>query len=240
MSEADLQKKLDTALARIAALESSRATAPAPAAPAIDRQAWTLDPIGSMQRAGLPVEHIAKVFVAHVMGDQAPPELRTLAAMGPQVSATQALSSELHQLRQRVDAYEAKEKQQAVRQSFSQLAVDKTKYPVLATAYARNPSAFEAEVTAHQGDAAALAERLESQLKALGITPPASTENAAATQVQSTQDKQAQQAHVNGGPVDTTPPPLPTNAANAKGVFTQEEHRALKDRIMKKYGSKAE
>lgn len=225
----DLQKKLDMALARIAALESEKSTANA----ALDPRQMAIDPIGTMTRAGVPVDHITRVLVAHAMGDQAPPELRVLAQMGPQVSATQALSSDIGQLRQRLDAYETRDKQQAVRQSFSALAVDKTKYPTLATAYARDPKLFDSEMEAHRGDAAALADTLEARLKALAsaVTPPASTADAAKQQDQSKAPAGEQVKQAQG--VDNTPPPLP-QGKETKG-FTQEDHAALKERIIKKY-----
>lgn len=231
----ELQKKLDMALARIAALESEKSTANAaraPQTPALDPRQMAIDPIGTMTRAGVPVDHITRVLVAHAMGDQAPPELRVLAQMGPQVSATQALSSDIGQLRQRLDAYETRDKQQAVRQSFSALAVDKTKYPTLAAAYARDPKLFDSDMEAHRGDAAALADSLEARLKALAsaVTPTASTADAAKQdQSKSPAGEQVKQAQG----VDNTPPPLPTG--NKSGSFTQEDHQALKERIIKKY-----
>lgn len=247
MSETDdLKKALNTALSRIAALESR----PAPqSAPTFDAQGFTRDPIGAMTRYGVPVDHVARVMVAHVMGDQAPPELRALAAMGPQVSQTQALSSELDKLRQRVEQYETREREQAARSSFSALAADKTKYPTLAAVYARDPKLFDGEVTAHKGDAAALAEAIEGRLKviapALGVPQTASTANAAKPQQDQSkspygeQVKQAQAVSPGNGPVDPTPPPLP-QGNNKPGVFTQEDHQSLRDRIVAKYSKNPE
>lgn len=240
MSEVDdLKKALSTAMSRIAALES-RPTAPAPAQ--FDTQGFVRDPIGSMRAHNMPVDHIARVMVAHVMGDQAPPELRALAAMGPQVSQQQALTSELGQLRQRLEQIETERQLAAVRQSFSTLAGDKSKYPTLAAAYARNPGAFEADVASYKGDAAALADSLEGKLKALapavGAPQPASTVNAGQATSQSSQTQQAQGSAVTGGPVDTTPPPLPSIAK--PGVFTQTDHEALKARIIQKHAGKSE
>lgn len=242
----DLQAKLDKALSRIAALEANKSAAQAPQQTGIDPRQLAVDPIGVLTRAGVPVEHVTRVFVAHAMGDKAPPELRTLAMMGPQVSATQALTADLERMRQRLDEYEQRDNQARVRQSFSSLAADKAKYPFLAAAHARDPKLFDSEVDVFKGDAAALAEAIEGRLKviapALGVKPqPASNESADATkQGQSTETKQAQETAVSPNGADTTPPPLPSaTGANAGKTFTAAEHQALKDRIVRKYSQKA-
>lgn len=225
-------------MSRIAALESRPVTAPQQFDQQTFAREMTINPVATMSKYGVPVDHVSKLMVAHVMGDQAPPELRALAAMGPQVSAQQALTSELGQLRQRLEQIETRDQQAAVRQSFSTLAVDKTKYPTLAAAYARNPSIFDGDVVGHKGDAAALADSLERRLKtlaqAVGAPQPASTANAGQATSQSSQTQQAQGSAVTGGPVDTTPPPLPSIAK--PGVFTQSDHEVTKARILQKYG----
>lgn len=235
MSE-DLQRKLEVALSRIAALEVRQPAAPSTPTPQFDPQAFAralaADPVGMMTRMGIPVDHVSRVLVAHQLGDAAPPELRMAAMMGPQMSATQALATEVQTVRQRLEQYESRDQKQAVRSSFSALAADKTKYPLLATALAKSPQLFDSELDSHQGDAAALAERIEGRLKALapalGVPQTASTENAeTANAGQSTQTKQAQ-----SGAVDPTPPPI---QQGKPGVFTQEDHEALKERIIRKY-----
>jgi hypothetical protein len=237
----DNQKALDTLLARIAALEARPAPAAAPQAPAFDArafaQAFTADPVGVMTRLGIPTDHVSRVMVAHTLGDAAPYELRMLAAQGPQVSAVQAIQSDLQAVRQRQEAIEAASKKATERQSFSALAVDKTKYPLLAAAMAKNPARYAGRVDSHQGDAAALAATIEADLKAdleaLGITPPASAANADTQQAQSTQGKQAQDGTtVNPGSVDPTPPQI---QEKKPGVFTMEDHAALRDRIVRKH-----
>jgi hypothetical protein len=221
--------KLDAALSRIAALEAELRSRPA--APAgISARAINEDPIGTLSKSGVDIQHLARVFVAHTLGDSAPPELRSLAMMGPQVSATRQLSDDVQAMRQRLDDYESREKQSAARKSFSALATDKSKYPALAAAFAKSPAVFDGDVDSHKGEAAALAESLESKLKALGLAPPASTESAETAQPQSSQGKQAQPA----GAVDTTPPPLPQNQS---GALTQETAAQLKERILRKYSA---
>lgn len=227
----ELKKALDTAMARIASLEADSARRASVSAPqGIDPRALINDPVGTLTRAGLPLDHISKVMVAHVMGDQATPEMRMYSAMGPQVSATQALASDVQAMRQRFEKLDERDRKEAVRSSFTALSADKVKYPLLAAAMVKNPKLFDSDVGSHQGDASALAENLEGRLKAtaeaVGYIPPASNANADGAQGQSTQTKQAQ------GSVDTTPPPLPQPK---QGVFTHETHEQLKEKILRKY-----
>lgn len=237
----DLTKQLATALSRIAALESRQAPAHVAAPQGIDaaqlRRELTNDPIGTLTRLGVPIDHVTRVAVANALGNDAPAELRMLAQMGPQVSAQQALASELAATRQRLEAIEQRDTRSVAKSSFSSLAANKTKYPLLAAAIAKNPTLFDSDVDSHKGDAAALADTIEGRIKsyndALGITPPASSGNADSAKDQSSQVKQAQPGSVvSGGTVDQTPP---TGTSPAKGVFSQAEHDALKDRIIRKY-----
>lgn len=233
---------LEKALARIAALEARESSRPAPSTPntGIDPQvlarSFAADPVGTMTKLGIPVDHVSRVLVAHALGDQAPPELRMLAQQGPLMSATQALASDLQNVRQRFEAFEERDQKDSRRKSFSALAADKSKYPLLAAAIAKNPELFNSDAESHKGDAAALAESIESRLKvlapALGVTPPASQVNAETANADpSTQVKQAQ-----SGVVDPTPPPIPQPKP---GVFTPETHTELKERILRKYESGA-
>lgn len=233
----DLQKKLDTALSRIAALESGRSAPQTGVDQAALVRAFINDPIGTMTKYGIPVDHVMKIGLAHVMGDQAPQELRSYALQREQASTTHALSSELQATRQRLEAIEARDSRQALKTSFSTLTADKTKYPLLAAAYAKNPALIDSRLDSHKGDAAAFADAIEAEFKALapalGAPQPASTENAEQAKAQSTQGQQAQQqASGNGGSVDPTPPPI---TQKQPGVFTQETHEQLKDRILRKY-----
>lgn len=226
-----MEDKLDKALARIAALESQLSRQPKPEFdPRQFAQALTSDPVGTMTRMGVPVDYVSKLLVAHTLGDHAPAELRTLAMMGPQVSQMQAIASDLQAVRQRQEAIEERDRKSNLRTSFSGLATDKTKYPLLAAAFGKAPSLFSDEIESYRGNADELAAAIEGRLKvtaeAAGYTPPASDADADKTQGQSTQAKQAP------GAVDQTPPPL----SQAKpGVFTQEDHEALKQRIIRKY-----
>lgn len=235
-----MDKALENALARIAALEAGKSAPAAPQPGTFTReqiaQALTSDFIGTLKQLGVPVEYATKVAVAHGLGDQAPPELRTLAQQGPMLSQQMALGSEVQAMRQRLEQFEERERQSQLRTSFNALASDKTKYPFLAAVYAKTPSVIDAELSAHKGDAAALATALETRHKAIaeaaGYIPPASEGNAERLG-QSTQAKQAQATGVNG--LDPTPPPLPEGAKT--GLFKPEDHDALKERILRKYGA---
>lgn len=221
----DNAKTLEAALARIAALEMERANRPAPAPSGIDPKKFAADPLSELKAAGIPAEHVTKLLVAHTLGDEAPADLRTYAMMGSTVSATHTLSSEVESLRRRIDEYERREANQGRRTSFSALAADKTKYPLLAAAYGKNPALFQKAVDSHDGDAAALAEAEEGRLRAIaeavGYRPASS--NAV---------KSDQSAQVQAPVMDNTPPPLPQPTP---GEFTQREHEELRNRVLSKH-----
>jgi hypothetical protein len=234
--------KVDTLLARIAALEAKLAAQPAPQPapqthsgldPQVLARALAADPVGTMAQLGVPVDHVSRVLVAHTLGDAAPPELRMLAQQGPLVSATQALASDLAAVRQRLESFEKRDQVAARRASFTALAADKTKYPRLSAVMEKNPELFISEVDAFQGNTDALAAEIERRLEAtavaLGATPPASTEHAENAPDQSTQVKQAQSG-VSG--FDPTPPPL---SQGKSGVWTQDMHQEAKERVLRKY-----
>lgn len=232
---------LKSLLARIAQMEVQLASRPAqstPPPPGVDPQqlarALAADPVGMMTRMGIPVDHVSRVLVAHQLGDAAPPELRMLAQQGPLMSATQALTSDLQSMRQRIEAFEERDRKESRRQSFSALASDKTKYPTLAAAYAKHPELFTSDAESFQGDAAAFAESTEKRLAALapalGAPQPASSVNA---ETNAGQSSQAKQAHVGG--IDPTPPPIHNSQP---GAFTQDAHEAAKARVLAKHGIK--
>lgn len=239
-------KALETALARIAALEARLTGQPAAPQPqGVDPQqlarALTQDTVGTLARLGVDVNHVSKVLVAHQLGDAAPEPLRIYAQQGPLMSATQAVTAEVQSLRQRLDTYEQRDAQAARRQSFNALAADKTKYPRLAAVMAKSPELLASELDSHQGDTASLADAIEQRLAALapalGAPPPqpASQANAeSTTQGQSTQAKQAQPGATG---LDPTPPPIPQAQT---GPWTPEMDRELRDRIIRKHSGEAE
>lgn len=229
MSE-ELLKKLDTAVARIAALEAERGRAEKPAPSNwIDPKRFAADPAGEMKRAGISQDHVTKILVAHALGDQAPADLRVYASMGEQVSATHELASEVESMRRRFAEMDSQSKREALRKSFSALVGDKAKYPTLAAAYATDPSLFESTLSSHEGNAEALAAAEETRLKtlatAVGYIPPASQD--AVTKTDPSTQVQAQ-----SNSIDNTPPPLPKPT---QGVFTPEANEQLKAAVMRKY-----
>lgn len=171
----------------------------------IDPQALVNDPIGTMMRHGIPVEHVTRVAVAHSLGDQAPPELRVLASMGPQISATQNLNSQVEQLSRQVSTLAGAQLSKTKRESFKALSTDKTKYPNLAKAAETDASFFDDDLEGFSGTAEEFASRQESKLSKLKLhTPgPAQSEQPAGstTTVQSTQDKPAALAGAMNGDV---------------------------------------
>ncbi len=232
MSDADTISKLMT---RLASLEQEvsrhRSAPPAGIDPAAMRAGLISDPIGFMTKHGIPIDHVTRVAVAHAMGDNAPPELKVLAQMGPQVSETRELKSQLEQLSRQVSSFVDLGAKNGARESFRTLANDKAKYPHLARAVSADPDLFREELDRHGGTPEELATALEARqakfAAAYGFQadpPPASGESAEAT-VQSTQGK----------PAVGDVPPLKTGGA---GIFTPEEHLALRNEIVSKYAPK--
>jgi hypothetical protein len=255
----DTQKKLDAAIARIATLESELRGKKASASTTIDPNELVRDPLGAMKRAGVPLDHITKIIVAQAMGDQAPQQLREYVAMSQYTSAAQqALATEIQSLRQRVDAYEARDRQDAARKSMQALVADKQKYPTLADALERDPSIFDEELSSG-GDVSAIADKLEARLsRVLGSAKPksstASQDNAESKDGQSNQAKASGGANASsenkgntseraagqpaagvGSATDVTPPPLPKPTAG--GPLTPESAEELKQRVLRKYES---
>jgi hypothetical protein len=248
LSEA-IEKQFQALTSKMAGMEKELATlrqkpaaVSAPPAPAFDARqflsAYLADPYGTIARMGATpdqLRHVTQVHFAHALGDQAPPELKMLAQLGPQVAATSHLASQIQSLGQRLESFETGVTKKSTRESFSAVAVDKAKYPHLAAAYAADPSLFDSELEGHKGNAAELAESLETRHKKLaGIygpkTPPASDENAESNDGQSKQAELATQAVG----MDPTPPPLPKSTP---GVWSDDEHARVRDEIVRKYSS---
>jgi hypothetical protein len=227
-------------LTRIAALETENARLRQHDPDAIRRE-FTANPHGAMQKYGIPQDHVTRMLVATALGDQAPPELKALAMMGPQVTATQALQSENQALRQRLEALEANFAGKSSVESFGKVAVDKAKYPLLAAALAKSPELFHSEVTSHRGDAATLAEQLEGRLKmtaqALGITPTASTADADKANANAQQATSTQAPAPLAGTMGGDPPPIPQKTSG--GSLDEQGLRALRDDIVRKAESGA-
>lgn len=230
----DIQKALETAMGKIAQLErevSGYRSQPQPQAPTFDPRAFTADPLGAMTRMGIPVDHVTRVLVAHTLGDQAPPELKVLAAMGPQVSATNALQVELEQLRRQVSELTTSQSKKSAGESFKALAADKAKYPHLASAIAADASLYDEDIQSFGGNVEDFLAKEEKRLArlapALGVKPPAaSVANADTTTDQSKQVTPAVAAALNG-----EMPPLPETKV---GVFTQADHDKLKEEVVRK------
>lgn len=230
----DTNEKL---LARMAAMETELAAfrkAAKPTAPAFDKAAFIRDPQGFMAQHGIPQDHVTRVLVASAMGEQAPPELKVLAAMGPQMSATHALDAKLEALSRQFSELTAAQSTQGKRESWKALISDKTKHPHLAKAVSADPSLFDDELSAHGGTAEELAASIEAKLAkyaAVIAPPPASEANADKSTVQSPQDKPAPLASTTSGGV----PPIPQTP---NGVLDPAAQAALKDEIIRKYSSK--
>lgn len=219
-------------LSRIAAMESElatlRATKPQNSTPPFDperfRQKFIADPVGTMTQMGAPIDHVTRVLVANALGDQAPPELKVLAQLGPQMSAVQANSQQVEELSRRLSAYEAKEQSTARTKSVQALIADKSKYPNLAKALEKDPSILE-DLSGENAEETAA--KMEKRF-AIVAPPPASVENADPS-AQSTQSKPATASTLSGDV-----PPLPQPKA---GVLTAEDDRKLRDEIVRKYSS---
>lgn len=229
----------DVLLQKLAQLEAEvsalRKGAREPQAPQFDpntflRQLVT-DPVGTLTRHNLPVDHVTRVLVANAMGDQAPPELKVLAAMGPQVSAQRALAEQVDALSRRLTDLTSPKPPSV--DSVKALTADKAKYPHLAKALAADPAFFTDAEIAAGGSAeefAAQAEARLSKMAAVYAPPPASEANADPNG-QSKQAAPADTPVTSGG---VPPIPKPTGAS-----FTQEDHVKLRDEIVRKHTSQA-
>jgi hypothetical protein len=225
MSEALIQK-LAQLEAEVSAMRKAARETPAPQFN-LDafRQAFVSDPVGTMTKMGAPVDHITRVLVANAMGDQAPPELKVLASMGPQVNAQHALNSQVEALSRQISTLTEASTKDARRKSFQTLTSDKSKYPNLSKAASADPTLLE-EFESYGGTAEDFATRMENRLKLVAPpAPPASEANADDKPDQSTQVTPA------GTPNDGGVPPIPKKTA---GVFTQEDHAKLRDEIVRK------
>jgi hypothetical protein len=226
MSEA-LLAKLAQLEATVSDLTRKRTETPAYTVDQI-RQAMTQDPVGFSKQVGIPVDHITRVFVANAMGDQAPPELQVLASLGPQVNATHALDSKVEALSRQLSTLTESQTKQGKRKSFEALTADKTKYPNLSKAASADPTLIE-EFESYGGTPEEFATRMENRLKLVAPTaaPTASEANA-------DDPGQSKQAEPAGTPNDGGVPPIPKKPV---GVFTQEDHSALRDEIVRKHSS---
>ncbi len=219
----DLQTQFQTALARIAQLEAQLSKKPEPAPQSLDIRAFMANPVGMAQKHGMDVEHLSKHFFAHVMGDQAPAQLKDYAKMGQQLGDTNAyIESKLDALARRLDDLAGGSR----RDSFQKLAADRAKYPNLAAAYAADPSLFDVG----QGDAAEYAQREEDRLSklavALGKSQPAS---AAVADTSSAQVSQAKPAPL-AGAIQGDPPPI---QQPKPGTVTPDVYEQLKSEVVR-------
>lgn len=223
---------------RIALMERELSTLRArPAEQKFDANAFIsammVDPHGTLAKMGARkdhLDHLTKVFVANAMGNEAPPQLQMLAAMGPQVNATHALDSKLEALSRQFSELTESQKRNGVRESFKALTADKVKYPHLSKAYAANPALFD-EALNGTGTAEEIAKTMEERHAAIAkiyAPTPAASENADTATTQSTQSQPA------AGGIDPTPPPIPKAST---GVWSEAEHVRLRDELVRKYTS---
>jgi len=224
-----------TVLAKLAALEtelaSLRKEKAAPTQPrGIDPAVFARDPYGTMEKHGIPAEHVTKVLVAKALGDQAPQELRTYAATGNLAASQVTQQAELETLRRRLDQAERASSLDRAKA----IAADKTKYPHLSRALASDPDLIQDEIARSGGtpeEAATAAEaRFARAAKALGHAVPTDSEKSGETAVTAT----AQQATTNTAHHAGDPPPLPRS--DVRG-FGDEERRRLRDEIVRKHDS---
>lgn len=182
--------------------------------------------------------HVNRVNFAHMLGDQAPQEMRYLAQLGPQVAQQSALAAAVNDLSRLVDEQVVKPKKaESTRESIKALLADKAKYPHLATAIANNPTLLDSKVIGRTGSAEEIVQALESEAAAyataFGVKPapaqPASDNADSNKAAQSTESKSAPLA---GTPVGD-PPPLPPPSP---GPITPDEDKRIREELSRKYG----
>jgi hypothetical protein len=230
----DEKQQLQTALVRIAQLEERLSAADKKSA-GIDPGALARDTVGTLQKHGIPIDHVFKVTAAHQMGDNAPEPLKAYALQGQQVSTTMDLRSQVESLRRGLDELSAGNR----RESFKTLAGDKSKYPRLAAAMAADSALFDSDLSGHQGNPAELATRLEERLTKLGVpgpAPAASAESAGTAKAEdSAKDMNAKPAPM-AGALSGNPPPIPQ--PKTQGILDADGYKALRDEIVQKWGGK--
>lgn len=229
--------KYDTLFAKIAALESALAEAKrAPAQPQFDMNKFTAalrrNPIGVLSKIGVDPNAIAPAIVAHQLGDQAAqyPQLQALVNQGPLDAKVDEVSQLVAELRQWKQQTEDTSRQAGIAQSFKTLAADKSKYPHIAALAASDPSFFDGDIAGHKGDAATLAQTLESRYAVMAKTfgSPTGSQNQPDT-AQSANTSEQRAAHT-VGIAGGNPPPLP---ASSSGAPSEQELRALRDEVVR-------
>jgi hypothetical protein len=242
---ADLEKKFEIALAKIASLEAKLNAKPTPQPQGLDpaklREQMINDPFGTLTKLGVPTQHITRHAVAHELrssGLEVPAQLEALISVGPQINATNALESKFEQLSRQVSEIVNTSKARTVQERFSALAADKKAYPHLAKAYAANPEFFAKDLERPEVDAEALAKELEAQhamiASVYGYKPETSTaSDVNAGNTVSTQSTQGMPAPVAGN-LNSEMPPVSQSKA---GLWTQEDHDRIRDEIVRKYAS---
>lgn len=238
----DTDKTIQTLLQKFAALETEvSGYRKANKEPAFDHRALINDPVGVLNKLGVPVEHITKILVANQLGDAAPHELRSLAQMGPMVNATSDLRTQLESLSRQVSDLVTAQKGSSTRASFKALANDKTKYPNLSKALNKRTDRYDDEAAKFEGTAEEYATQKEAYLKEMAElfgAPAASEENADETvNVEMTSDEQEaaqskESRPANAAGLNGEVPPL---TRKDSGVFGDKERQALKDSVLRKY-----
>ncbi len=229
MSDALLAKlaQLEATVSELTRARKAEREEPSGYSPEQIRQAFASDPVGFARSMNVPIEHVTRVLVANAMGDAAPPELKVLASMGPQVNATYALDSKVEALSRQLSALNESQSKKSKRESFQALTADKSKYPNLSKAVSADPSLVE-EMEAHGGTAEEYATKMEKRLSV--FAPPPASEVAADEPGHSTKAEPA------GTPNSGGVPPIPNRAV---GAFTQEDHNRLRDEIVRKASSQS-
>lgn len=194
------------------------------------------NPSGTLQKMGVPKEHITQVLVADALGDQAPPQLRAAAAVGPVTAAVSSLTEKVDALASRLESSDRDTRARATRDATKNLAADKTKYPHLARALAADPTYLDGEAIGDSAEnsAKAVEERLARAAKVFGFTPPASDEDAGKQQADGTPPAvgtgRKPQAHQGGNP-----PSNPQGSGRDRVGWTDDDRIALRDEIVRKY-----
>ena len=237
----DIKKALETALSRIASLETevsgyrSRKQEPTLAQLRDEiRKEMVRDPYGAMAGMGVPADYVTKRLVAKQMQEAnipLPDELQGLALLGPQLNATHALESKLEQLSRQVSSIVDTSIKSSARQSIQALSADKAKYPNLAKAAAADPDLINEALEKHGGTAEEFAAAEEARLARVAklYAPAVSQETTSKTDVQSKQDAPATAANLNGE--------MPS--VNSLSQSLDARRAANKAEIIKKYGDAA-
>lgn len=232
----ELKVALANAQNRIASMEyelrNKPKEAPAPYTPEFQRQLF-MDPVGTMKRmpgsSPAVIETAKAAFIADTLGDQAPPQMRFIAAQGPQVLAAQAQQEQLASLSRQIEEIKNAASNGSKRATFKAITEIKDKYPNLSKALSVDEAAIVEQLDKHGGSVEDFVTAQEAKWAKYGLVAPVQTPNA--TGSVDNPDNKDQSKKVESAQL---PVKQPEPKEEKTGGWTAEKHQEIRDRIVQK------